>query len=332
MRPPTWIGSIVLFATLVIGTAACQQGSFPTAPATAEPGPAEIKSRSVSRASHLGVSKLEITPAYAGDTQGRSVPFGNNVLHQFSGFIYRNVPPFSLDVGDVLAFDLIGANDVAVRRTIFLAAANKNPAACELDDIELSNPQGVAASSGWTEVVSEDQTPQNPTGDGVLGNYELRYTAEAPFAFAGGGLLVGFQGSPPATFPDTGSDGFVAGARCTDPGGNLYARFFDHPDQTTGVLDTFADGIQIGGIVIFPAGGGGTSCSDGIAAARADVASSLSNRPIIRAILLFYLSRIEGGSTTAVRAFDGWVDFAVRTGLVSSGTGVRLKAYLDPCR
>jgi hypothetical protein len=67
----------------------------------------------------------------------------------------------------VIAFDLVSTNSVEVRRTIFFATANMNPAACVLDDIELVNPQGIAASSGWTQVVAETQIPQNAFGDGV---------------------------------------------------------------------------------------------------------------------------------------------------------------------
>lgn len=296
------------------------------------PGP-----RVLAPANHLGPSKVEIAPTQI--FPGFNViPFGINTTFGFTGFIYRNVPAFSLEIGDVIAFDLRQANDVAVRRTIFFAAANKNPEACEYDAFtdQITNPQGIAAASGWTQVVSEAQIPQNPLGDDVLGNFELRYTAEAPFTFAGGGLLVGFRGSPPATFVDSNSLGSATVATCTDPGGQLYARFYLQPDQTTAILDTpgtnTGSGSQIGGMVIFPAGGGGTSCSDGITAARGDVASSLANRPVVRAILLFYLSRIQGGSTSAVALFDGWVDFAVRVGLVSSTTGARLKAHLDPCR
>ena len=47
-------------------------------------------------------------------------------------------------------------------------------------------------------MVQESQVPLNPRGNDVFGDYELTYTAEAPFSFPGGGLLIGFQASPPA--------------------------------------------------------------------------------------------------------------------------------------
>jgi hypothetical protein len=206
-----------------------------------------------------------------------------------------------------------------------------NPAACILDDIELVNPQGIAASSGWTQVVSETQIPQNAFGDGVSGNYELRYTAEAPFTFPGGGLLVGFQGSPPATFADTGSDGFINGGRCTDPSGQLYARFFGQPDQTTGALDSSADGIQIGGIIIFPAGGGTTTCAEGVSAARSLIAQLLPDRPFLRFLLNFLLTRMQGGAPNAESNFGRLLDFLAQAGLITAQDASDLKALVAPC-
>lgn len=333
----------LLFSVALAATIGCQDLAGPrsNAPVAHIPtGQTRTASpaRTVTPANHLGTSKVEIalTDIFPGLN---AVPFGRNDLFSFSGFIYRNVPAFNLEVGDVIAFDMREANDSQVRRTIFFATANKNPAACALDPttLQITNPQGVAATaSGWTQVVSETQIPQNAFGDGVIGNFELRFAAEAPFSFPGGGLLVGFRGSPPATFTDSNPDGSITGARCTDPGGHLYTRFFHLPDQTTGLLDVpntnTGDGVMIGGIVIFPAGGGGATCSDGVTAAWADVTATFANRPFLRGILLYYLRQAELGSATALRAYDGWVDFAVRVGLVSSATGVRLKGHLSSCR
>jgi hypothetical protein len=234
-----------------------------------------------------------------------------------------------LAVGDVIAFDLVGTNSAETRRTIFFATANKNPAACVLDDIELTNPQAIAASSGWTQVVSETQIPQNPFGDAIEGNYELRYTAQAPFTFPGGGLLVGFRGSPPATFADTGSDGFVAGGRCTDASGLLYARFFGHLDQTTNALDTQADGIQIGGIVIFPSDG---TCAEGVSEARTQIAQLFAGRPILRFLLNLLLIRMQSGLwPNAETNFGLLLDFAAGQGIIAPQDAADLKALVSPC-
>ena len=132
----------------------------------------------IAPANHLGPSKAEIVPTNATNISN-VIPFGNNVLFGYTGFVYRNVPAFNLEVGDVIAFDLWVPNSVAVRRNIFFATANKNPNACEFDPSTLNvTSQGIAASSGWTMVVSENQVPQNPSGgDGISGNFELRYVA-----------------------------------------------------------------------------------------------------------------------------------------------------------
>lgn len=58
---------------------------------------------------------------------GNCIPFGQNDAYGFQGFIYRNVPAFTLQVGDKIAFDLGSQNDVDTRRTIFFAPANINP-------------------------------------------------------------------------------------------------------------------------------------------------------------------------------------------------------------
>jgi hypothetical protein len=300
--------------------------------------PFVLGSREIAPASHLGPSKVEIVPStfFPGFNV---VPFGSNDLFSFTGFIYRDVPAFSLAVGDVIAFDLRQANDVQTRRTIFLAAANKNPAACAYNPTtgQITNPQGIAAASGWTQVVSETQVPQNAFGDAVVGNFELRYTAEAPFTFAGGGLLVGFRGSPPATFVDSNSDGSITGTLCTDLAGQFYARFFHLPDQTTGVLDipgtNTGDAAFIGGMIIFPEGGGGgtTTCAEGVSAARSQISQLLPDRPFLRGLLNFLLTRMEAGAPSAERNFGQLLDLLAQLRLISFQEAADLKALVAPC-
>ena len=288
-------------------------------------------------ANHLGPSKVEIVPSviFPGFNV---VPFGSNDLFSFTGFIYRNVPAFSLGVGDVIAFDLRQANDVENRRTIFFATANKNPDACVFNPItgQITNPQGIAATSGWTQVVSETQIPQNAFGDAVLGNFELRYTAEAPFTFPGGGLLVGFRGSPPATFVDSNPDGSIAGASCTDISGQLYTRFFHLPDQTTGALDVpgtnTGDGVFIGGIVVFPEGDATGTCAEGVSEARSRIDQLFTGRPILRLVLNILLNRMQqAGFPNAETNFGRLLDFATQQGIITSQEAAELKDVVSPC-
>jgi hypothetical protein len=166
------------------------------------------------------------------------IPFGNNTSYNFTGFIYRNVPAFTLQPGDRIAFDLLAVNSQDIRREIYFAAANINPAAAVPSNSSAPVSQGIHATN-WVKVVSDTHIPLNPRGDSTFtrGNFELMYTAEAPFSFAGGGLIVGFAGSPPAAYADNGCEQMLAAAQHDDPSGYFYARFYYHSHLTTGPLD-----------------------------------------------------------------------------------------------
>jgi hypothetical protein len=184
------------------------------------------------------------------------IPFGNNTDYGFTGFIYRDLPAFTLPGGHTFGFDLGGLNDVATKRNIYFATANKNP---DPPVIEGGNvvSQGVAAEK-WVQVVREVQTPKNPQGDTEIGNFELRYRAMADFVFTGGALIVGFGSAPPGNYQDVGCEATVAGTVSDDASGHFYARFCFKDDQTYDVLDeagACAGTAQaIGGIVIDIAG------------------------------------------------------------------------------
>ena len=83
-------------------------------------------------ASVLSPSSLQtvvaVTPQ-SPTTIGNCFPFGsnNNFDQRFMGFIYKNIPAFTVHAGDRIAFDLGRQNDVDIKRTIFIAAANINP-------------------------------------------------------------------------------------------------------------------------------------------------------------------------------------------------------------
>lgn len=185
---------------------------------------------------------------------GNCIPFGANRDFGFTGFIYRNVPAFALRNGGTIAFDLGSTNDLDVRRNIYFAIANKNPAPApaQLDD----ESQEIRVASDWTQVVSDTQTPRNARGNFISGDYELRYTATARFEFPGGGLLVGFGGSPPGEYADGTCNQVGVLTDGGDASGNFYARFFKKKDRTRGVLDVDhpgrGNGIDLAGIVILP--------------------------------------------------------------------------------
>ncbi len=107
------------------------------------------------------------------------------------GLVYRDIPPFELQVGDRLAFDLGAVNDFDIGTDIEFAPTTVNG--------------GTEAAGAFTTVVSNAQAPIGPVGargDTVLGNFDLIWLVEQPFSFAGGGLVIRFQNSSPTFLMD----------------------------------------------------------------------------------------------------------------------------------
>ncbi|MEX2611067.1 MAG: Ig-like domain-containing protein [Gemmatimonadota bacterium] len=183
---------------------------------------------------------------------GNCFPFGGNTNYSFMGFIYRNVPAFTLSPGDKIAFDMGALNFDETRRNIFFAVANKNPGPPQLGSGSNVVSQGIAAQS-WHQVVSDAQVPLNPHGNTVIGDYELIYTAEASFAFPGGGFIVGFQNSPPAAYRDSGCEQVLVYGNWDDPSPHFYSRFLQQPDLSLEPLDvpSPSNAMWIGGIRIY---------------------------------------------------------------------------------
>lgn len=238
---PTVKGNIVVNATasangiLLTG----QSGSFaPVASGTTNVGDIVVTPPAV---------LVSLVPA---DSQslpvGNCIPFGDNTSFGFTGFIFRNVPAFQLQIGGHFSFDLGALNDVDIRRNIYFAVASANPTGGSIGG------QNIRALS-WTKVASDSQTPLNPRGDTIKGNYELTYTAEGPFNFPGGGFIVGFGGSPPGAYADRGCDQVLVQTSPADPNPYFYRRFYFRSDQPLEVLDSGnSDPFALGGIVIKP--------------------------------------------------------------------------------
>jgi hypothetical protein len=198
--------------------------------------------------SFAGTPLLSIIPA-SPTFLNNCIPFGNNTDFGFTGFIYRDVPAFNMNVGDKIRFDLGALNSVDIRRNIYFSAANKNP-----EGPNCARSQGVAAVS-WSQVVSDGQIPVNSMGNNIVGDFELTYLAESAFSFVGGALLVGFQGSPPAAFADFGCEQVLNQTSCNDASGQFYGRFCLQPDLYLGVLDGVSScggsgESRIGGMVL----------------------------------------------------------------------------------
>jgi hypothetical protein len=180
---------------------------------------------SVASASATTVNVTPATPETAG---GNCFPFGLGGIEDAStwtpymGFVYKDVPAFQLQTGEKLAFDLVAMNDVDVQVKIELAPTTGNG--------------GDTPSLPFTTVVTNTQTPTNPRGDTTLENYELGFTAEAPFDFSGGGLIIRFSDPSASYLTDTGDghcDAVLGGTDSADPSGFFVERYFGDADGVT---------------------------------------------------------------------------------------------------
>jgi hypothetical protein len=135
----------------------------------------------------------------------------------YFGFVYKNVPPFELKRGDTLAFDLGSPNtDHDIQVEIAMA-----PAA-----------NGTDTNTGaFTTIVPNTQTPASPRGNDVVGDYELAFTAQSGFSFAGGGLIIRISNPGPSFVGDETCDDDLVGANDgTDPSGFFVSRVYTDAD------------------------------------------------------------------------------------------------------
>jgi hypothetical protein len=157
------------------------------------------------------------------------------------GYVYKNIPPFQLMANDTLAFDLSAVNDADLQFDIALAPTTVNG--------------GDQPSGAFTTVVTNTQTPLNPRGNAVNGDFELQFNAQVPFSFSGGGLVIRF--SNPGTQLAADVDGCGAGnatltntGDSTDPTGLFVKRFYLDADGLYPWDNTAADGVAAFRLVI----------------------------------------------------------------------------------
>jgi hypothetical protein len=251
-------GLVKMLALVLLGlSGACSQPASAQQATGTEGEPVDQNIPEALSIASTTANAIELVPA-SPTSVSNCFPFGTNTadVRGFMGFIYRNVPAFELVPGQTIAFDLGARNDVDTRRNIFFAAANKNPGPPQVSGVSIISQDITVNADGWTQVVYESQVPLNPRGNLVKGDYELVYTAEAPFSFPGGGLIVGFGVTPPGTYVDPGCEQVVVVTTAQDASGNFYARFCHAPDLTTGVLDGVGCGgataVALGGMIIGP--------------------------------------------------------------------------------
>jgi hypothetical protein len=149
---------------------------------------------------------------------GSCFPFGEGIVWTpYMGFVYENIPPFELKTGDTVAFDLGVPNDVNIGMNIDMAPTLTNG--------------GDTPGALFTNIIGNTQTPTNPHGNAVVGDYELGFKAQAPFSFAGGGLIIRFSNPSPAYALDATCTGQAVGAAGgTDGSGRFVERFSGDAD------------------------------------------------------------------------------------------------------
>jgi hypothetical protein len=126
-----------------------------------------------------GAQARTITIAPSSTSLANCYPFGSGIQWPYLAWFYQFIPAFDLHPGDVIAFDTGQVNDFDVQLDIAMARTRVNG--------------GTNPAQPFQKVVRNTQTPANPRGDTTAGNYELRFRAQAPFHFPGGGLIIRFS-------------------------------------------------------------------------------------------------------------------------------------------
>jgi hypothetical protein len=141
-----------------------------------------------------GVIILFSSVAAASPTVTNCYPFGGGAVGwgSYLFFKYSNLPAFTVVAGDILAYDLGNAND-------FTPAFASIAVATPTED----------STGSYTTIVPDSAADSK--GDTIIGNFDLRFTITAPYAFPGGTLYIRFQNGGTAA----SNTGFSSDATCT---------------------------------------------------------------------------------------------------------------------
>ena len=166
---------------------------------------------------------------------GNCIPFGcPGSFLPFMGFVYQNIPAFTVNVGDTIAFDTNAENEVALTFNIFLGATTTNG--------------GTTIDAGGISQVVANGTPADPNGNAVTGDFELAYTVTSAFTFAGGGLVIALEAVGGTTIDTTNNPNLV-NSSATDTSNLFVSRFYglSQPGAGTDVAaGSGSDAIRIG--------------------------------------------------------------------------------------
>lgn len=127
-------------------------------------------------------STTYVTAQGGATSAGNCIPFGETqTFGPFEGMVYNNIPAFTLNANDIIAFDASATNDVPICRSIYFATPTSTLPACN---------SGGFSVYGWTLVASMQCVG---TGDGTVGNFDLQFIASAAYSFPGGQLVIGIS-------------------------------------------------------------------------------------------------------------------------------------------
>ncbi len=158
----------------------------------------------------------------------------------YMGFIYKNVPAFNLNPGDVLAFDLGDVNDFDVELDIYIAAT-------------ITNGETIQAGA-FQKIVSNTYLPLTPRGDKIIGNFDMRFVVDSAFDFPGGGLIIRFSNGSAAYRADNDTcDQVGVVATSNDGSENFVVSFWKDedgiapwsPDASVDLRETLIAGFQV---------------------------------------------------------------------------------------
>lgn len=142
-------------------------------------------------------------------------PFGMGfAMPTYIGFVYRDIPAFTVNAGDAIAFDLGLPNDANIILDLAMATTSVNG--------------GDVPAGNFVTVVSNG-TPLVPRGDAINDNFELAFPIQNTFSHGGGGLVIRFL-SKGAFTSDTTCTGVLRSASSTDGSGHFVKRFWNDPD------------------------------------------------------------------------------------------------------
>ena len=167
---------------------------------------------------HSGASVMTVQGTNSAVT-GNCIPFGcPGAYGPHEGFVYKNLTAFSLNAGDIIAFDTNGINDAPISFNISLATTSVNG--------------GSTAASSFLTVVSNG-TSAAQFGDTITGNYDLAFTVTSAFNFSGGGLIIDFNPTGAST-SDTSWVGNLVGTSSSDPTNLFVNRYYGAPSAGSG--------------------------------------------------------------------------------------------------